>query len=423
MSQAANKLHDIQAQQSLSVEAARKNIYAVLPQIEALESINIRQALGRYLGKPIISSLNVPAHTNSAVDGYALGYADIKAGQSNFKIIGTALAGHVFAKKIASGECIRITTGAVMPEDCDTVIMQEDVTVTDESMAIDPDHQSPVHRAGQHVRQAGEDLSIGETVFSPGRKLHAGDIGLIASLGIPEVFVKRRLRVAFFSTGDELRSLGQPLKQGDVYDSNRYILYSMLTDMDCDIIDMGVIPDQPDAIRSAFQQAAENADLVLTSGGVSVGDADYVKMILDELGEINFWKLNMKPGRPLAFGQLNGATFFGLPGNPVAVMVTFFQFVIPAIRKMMGAEDLDLLTINAISQNRLKKQPGRTEFQRGILSRNQDGEMVVQSSGSQGAGILSSVSRSNCLIILDESQATIEAGDRVAVQPYINFMR
>ncbi|MBD3610805.1 MAG: molybdopterin molybdenumtransferase MoeA, partial [Gammaproteobacteria bacterium] len=246
---------------------------------------------------------------------------------------------------------------------------------------------------------------------------------LLASLGIPEVQVKRRLRVAFFSTGDELRSLGQVLGEGEIYDSNRYTLYSMLTDMDCDIIDMGVIPDQPDAIRDAFQTASINADVVLTSGGVSVGDADYVKMILDDLGKIDFWKLNMKPGRPLAFGQLNKAMFFGLPGNPVAVMVTFFQFVIPAIRKMMGEESQDELTINAICQTKLKKNPGRTEFQRGIMSRNEAGEMIVTSSGSQGAGILSSISRSNCLIILDEAQGTVEAGDTVSVQPYINFMR
>ena len=418
MEREVGHLHSVNTQTFLSVDEARRNIAAMVPRIEANVSLPIREALGRYLGQTVVSPLNVPAYDNSAVDGYALRYAELQTHGSGFRIVGTALAGHGYQGRIGTGECVRVTTGAIMPEDADTVIMQEDVTQEGEAIQINGEH-----RQGQHLRHAGEDLALGQTVFHPGRKLHAGDIGLLASLGLPEVLVKRRLRVAFFSTGDELRSIGSELQKGEIYDSNRYTLYSMLSEMDCSIIDMGVIPDQPEAIRTAFLHASNNADVIITSGGVSVGDADYVKMVLDELGQIDFWKLKMKPGRPLAFGHINKAMFFGLPGNPVAVMVTFFQFVIPALRQMMGDEAAEMLTVNAISQSRLRKQPGRTEFQRGILSRNSKGEMVVESSGSQGAGILSSISRSNCLLILDEAQGNIEPGDLVAVQPYLNFMR
>lgn len=417
MSKPVANLHTSPPQHSLSVDQAREQIFSLLPVIQGDESVAIRSALDRYLARPIVSAVDVPSHTNSAMDGYAIRGADIPAdGQTELHLIGSALAGHAYPGTVQAGECVRITTGAMVPEGCDSVVPQEDVEARGERILI-----SSHARPGAHVRQAGEDIRRGSDVFTPGHKLRPADIGLLASLGISEVKVKRPIRVAFFSTGDELRSIGEPLKEGEVYDSNRYTLYSMLTKMGCQVIDMGVVADSPDAIRTAFREASEIADVILTSGGVSVGDADYVKMVLNELGKIRFWKIKMKPGRPLAFGQLGKAVFFGLPGNPVAVMVTFYQFVRPALRKMQGEQDITDLKFNAITATALKKTEGRTEFLRGSLTLDPQGRLVVHSTGPQGSGILSSMARANCFIVMSEQQASIEAGESVEVQPFDNL--
>jgi len=314
---------------------------------------------------------------------------------------------------VRAGECVRIMTGAVLPAGADTVVMQEQVQSESDAIRVAADLQS-----GDNVRAAGEDLARGQRVLAAGRQILPPELGLLASIGLAEVPVRRRLRVAFFSTGDELRSIGQPLAPGEIYDSNRYTLYGMLARLGADVLDLGVVRDDRAATRQAFLDAAANADVIITSGGVSVGEADYVKETLEALGEIGFWQIAMKPGRPLAFGRVRGAVFFGLPGNPVSVMVTYYQFVEPALRRMMGQDDAPAATFKARCVSRLHKRPGRAEFQRGILERDADGELVVRATGQQGSGILRSMSAGNCFVILPQDSGNVEPGTLVDVQPF-----
>ena len=366
------------------------------------------------MAEDIRSHINVPTGTNSAMDGYAVNSGDIpSSGSAELSVLGTAWAGKPFGGKLTAGNCVRIMTGAIMPDGADTVIIQEDVQVTGAGIIIDG-----ATRKGDNVRQAGEDIAAGDLILTRGRRLNPADIGLIASLGIAEVCVVRRLRVAFFSTGDELRSIGETLSDGAIYDSNRYTLYGMLERMGADIIDMGVIKDDLDDLEEAFSIAAANADVLITSGGVSVGEADYIKEILAKLGKVDFWKVAIKPGRPLAFGQVGNAIFFGLPGNPVSVMVTFYEFVQPALRKMIGEDDAGILSLKARCDSRLKKRPGRVEYQRGILQKDQDGNLVVVKTGAQGSGILRSMSQANCFIILPIESSGVEPGTFVDIQPF-----
>jgi len=359
-----------------------------------------------------VPSINVPAHDNSAMDGYALRFSDLEPGETALTEIGSALAGRIFGGKVGAGECVRVMTGAVMPAGTDTVVIQE-VARKDGSRVVIPAGQ----KKAQNVRYAGEDLKAGTAVLRSGRAIAPADLGLIASLGIGEVAVKRRLKVAFFATGDELASIGAPLKEGEVYDSNRYTLHGMLTRLGCELLDMGVVRDDPAALERAFSEAAEVADVVVTSGGVSVGEADFVKSMLGNLGEVVFWKIAMKPGRPLAYGKIRGAHFFGLPGNPVSVMVTFYQFVRDALLVLMGADPvMPVPTFTATCTERLKKAPGRTEFQRGVLARGSDGRLEVRPTGEQGSGILKSMSDANCFIILGDSTGNVEPGATVEVQ-------
>lgn len=381
-----------------------------------VEKIAIRDALGRVLAEPCISPIDVPSHTNSAMDGYALAGTSLPVdGIAEFAVAGTVMAGARQAIDCQPGQCVRIMTGAPMPHGTDTVVMQEQVEVCSGGVRIDSRH-----RPGQNVRQAGEDIAAGSRVFDSGRRLRAADLGVLASLGFGELAVYRRPRVAFFSTGDELRSIGQPLADGEIYDSNRYTLHAMLTEAGVEAIDMGVVGDDPDALAQAFDAAADVADVVVTSGGVSVGEADYTKSILARRGQMSFWTIAMKPGRPLTFGRLGKAIFFGLPGNPVAVMLTFQQFVQPALRYLAGANWPQPLVLPAASAVKLKKRPGRYEFVRGILERDEGGALVVRPAGAQGSGILTSMSRANCLILLDEACAGVAAGDTVQVQPFDN---
>ena len=398
---------------SMPVDKARAYIRAYLEPVSTGERQGIRSALGRVLAQDVVSPVDVPGHDNSAMDGYAVRFDDLdKTGATRLKVVGTAFAGKPFSGRVAAGEAVRIMTGGVLPEGADSVIMQERAKAADGMVEVEA-----VAKAGANTRRAGEDLRRGEPALKKGRLMRAADIGLLASLGIGEVSVYRRLRVAFFSTGDELVSIGQPLGPGQIYDSNRYTLHGMLTRLGCEVIDMGVIRDTPEAVESAFAQAAAAADVVITSGGVSVGEADFVKQILDDLGEVLFWKIAMKPGRPLAYGRVKGAHFFGLPGNPVAVMVTFYQFVREALLHLQGQTPIaPLPTMKVVCTSPIRKAPGRTEFQRGILTQGADGQWTVRTTGDQGSGILSSMSQADCFIILGTDTGNVEAGARVDIQ-------
>jgi len=399
----------------LTVAAARDRILHALPTASGEEQVALRDALGRVLSHDVISNVDVPGHDNSAMDGYALdGDRLPQTGFVDLDVIATLPAGGRFEGRCGPGQCVRIMTGAPMPPGTDTVVMQERALLLEGGRI----RVGTGHRKGENVRHAGEDIANGSVVLPAGKRLAPADLGILASIGVGEVYVRRRVRAAFFSTGDELRGIGEPLAEGEVYDSNRYTLYGMLKRLGTEVLDMGVVRDDPTALREAFQAAADMADVVITSGGVSVGEADYTKTILEEMGEMNFWKIAMKPGRPLAFGRLDDALFFGLPGNPVAVMVTFYQFVLPALRQMESGRPWRPLVLEAVSRDELRKRPGRYEFLRGILHQNEDGSLEVESVGQQGSGILTSMSRGDCFILLDEEQGNVAAGQKVKVQPF-----
>ena len=399
---------------ALPVTAAMQRINALVAAVTDTELVPIRDALERILAEDVCSTINVPSHTNSAVDGYAIAAADLSQDTPRqLTIVGTTFAGQPYKENVQPGQCVRIMTGAKMPPGTDTVIMQEHVSLQGNVIRFNPGYKS-----GQNVRHAGEDLTIGQVAIHAGKKLTPAELGMLASMGIAEVKVRRKLRVAFFSTGDELRSLGQPLGEGEIYDSNRYTLHGMLSRLNVEIDDMGVIPDQPQAIRQAFLRASSHADVVITTGGVSVGEADYVKEIINEVGNVDFWKLAIKPGRPLAFGKINNAIFFGLPGNPVAVMVTFYQFVQPTLRRIMGQTDIAQTRFKVPCTTTLRKKPGRVEYYRGILSTDNLGQVSVRKAGMQGSGILSSMSKANCFIVLPPHSDSVEPGQLVDVEPF-----
>ncbi len=400
---------------SMPVDKARTLIRQFLTPLTATERVHIRQALGRTLAADIVSPLDVPGHDNSAMDGWAVRFADLKAaGETSLKRVGDSFAGKPFGGSIGAGETVRIFTGGVMPPGSDTVVMQERATEVPGGVVV---AAGAVTKAGQNRRFAGEDLKAGGSVFRKGQALHPAEIGMLASLGVIEIAVYRRLRVAFFSTGDELRSIGEALGAGEIYDSNRYTLHGMLTRLGCEVIDMGVVRDVPDDLERAFATAAAMADVVITSGGVSVGEADFVKLLLDKLGEVLFWKIAMKPGRPLAYGRIGAAHFFGLPGNPVSVMVTFYQFVRDALLILQGRANVEPVPMfKATLAAPIRKAPGRTEFQRGILAHDASGGWTVRTTGDQGSGILSSMSQANCFIVLGPDTGNVAAGDSVDVQ-------
>ena len=414
----AQSLHDLTAASdydpnSMPVEKARDHIRAFLSPVTAVERLNIRAALGRVLAQDVTSPVNVPQHDNSAMDGYAVRFADLKSdGETTLRIIGTSFAGKPFEGTAGRGQAVRIMTGAVIPLGADTVVQQERAKVSGEQVAL-----MPVPKKGTNTRSAGEDLRAGEAALKCGQPVRPAEIGMMASLGIGEIAVYPKLRVAFFSTGDELVAVGTPLGPGQIYDSNRYTIYGLLVRLGCEVLDMGVIRDTPEDVERAFKEAARAADVVITSGGVSVGEADYVKQILGRLGEVLFWKIAMKPGRPLAFGKIGNAHFFGLPGNPVAVMVTFYQFVRDALLHLQGQTWITPLpTQKVVCTSPIRKAPGRTEFQRGVLARDANGQWSVRTTGDQGSGILSSMSQANCFIILPTDEGNVPAGSTVDVQ-------
>jgi len=403
---------------ALSAAEARDRMLAEVAPITGREFVAVRSALGRIIAADIIAPHDVPAHDNSAMDGYAVHFASLAAdSETRLAVVGTAFAGKAFSGLVGKGQAVRIMTGAVLPAGADTVVVQEVTRVADGVVFV-PAGQ----KLGQNTRRAGEDLARGAVALAAGQKVGAAELGLIASLGIAEVEVRRRLRVAFFSTGDELASLGTPLAPGQIYDSNRYTLHALLTQLGADIIDLGVVPDVAAALEVTLNEAAQVADAIITTGGVSVGEADFIREILARLGEVKFWKLNIKPGRPMAFGRVGQAWLFGLPGNPVAVMVSYTQFALDALLRLSGLDPLPerpLLTV--LAANAIKKQPGRREYLRGRIVAV-DGRWQVKTTGNQGSGVLRSMSEANCFVVLPEECAGVQAGDTVQVQLFAGLL-
>lgn len=406
--------HDNNDPGLLHFKQAKAIILESVPALQDSQQIPIERAKGRCLAESIISPINVPALTNSAVDGYAVHSTDLpdENSISHLKIQTTVLAGQLYSTHCLAGSCVRIMTGAAMPSDLDTVIMQEHCQQNADTIIIDDRHI-----AGQNVRQAGEDILQGVTVLIAGKLLCPADIGLLASLGFTEIKVKRKLRIAIASTGDEIYNTATTPPEGGLYDSNRYSLLAALDRPDIELINLGIIRDQQGELLNRFNQAAEFADIIISSGGVSVGAADFTKMALKSSGQINFWKVAIKPGRPIAFGTIKQSLFFGLPGNPVAVLVTFYLFVLPAIEKMLGVNDKPLAPIlKARSLENMRKKSGRTEIARGIVSQTETGELEVRTTGRQGSGILSSLCMANAFILLEHDRESIKQGDWVDVQ-------
>ncbi|KJG34266.1 bifunctional molybdopterin-guanine dinucleotide biosynthesis adaptor protein MobB/molybdopterin molybdotransferase MoeA [Photobacterium angustum] len=404
---------DINPAGMLSVTQGREKILEQIKPLHNSESVNLHQALGQIVAHDILSPVNVPQHTNSAMDGYAISGDDIE--RESYHVVGQVLAGHSYDKPLEHGEAVRIMTGAPVPQGADTVIMREQAAQKGDAVTFDKTMGNI--KAGQNVRQAGEDLALGQIAVASGTTITAPELGMVASLGIDKITINKPIRVAIFSTGDEVQQPGETQKQNCIYDSNRYTLYALLTNLGCEVIDLGIIDDNEASLEKTLTQASTKADLILSSGGVSVGDADYIKTVLNKLGKINFWRINMRPGRPLAFGTIGNVPFFGLPGNPVAVMVAFLQFVEPAIRKQQGIINWQPKTHQAIAIEKLRSRSGRTEYTRGISSFDANGRLVVKSTGSQGSGILRSMSEANCLIEIAPEQVNAEIGDKVTIIP------
>lgn len=403
----------------LSVQQAR-DLLLRLPAPElATRMVPLHDALHRVLGADLVAPFDVPAHDNAAMDGYALRAADLRGdAPTRLRVAGTGLAGHAFSGELPPGSAVRIMTGAVLPAACDSVVPQELCRAADGRVEIPPG----VVRAGTNVRRRGEDLAAGLPALRAGRLLHAADLGLAASLGVGELPVRRRLRVAFLSSGDELRSIGQRLDPGSIYDSNRHTLRAMLTRLGCEALDLGLVPDDPARIEAALLRGGEQADVIISSGGVGVGDADHLGRTLARLGDVTFRNVAMRPGRPLACGVLHRAAsrpvLIGLPGNPVAVMVTFYMLVRDMLLRFMGTQPAELPLLPVLAAQALRKRPGRCEFQRARLQRLPDGRWQALSTGNQGSGVLHSMSQADGLVVLHHEQGDVAAGDTVDFLPF-----
>lgn len=395
----------------LSLEQALEQMLSVLPSPTKTETLAIHQAANRICAQDMISPINVPSFDNSAMDGYAVRLADLAQSMTLF-VAGKSFAGKPFEGEWKAQSAVRIMTGAMIPEGADAVVMQEEVNVnTDGSVTF-----TTLPKAGQNIRRIGEDVKQGDVVLKAGTKLNAASLPLLASLGIAEVDVFAPLKVAVLSTGDELVPVGQPLKQGQIYDTNRFAVKLMLEKLHCDVLDFGILPDNQAEFEKVFLTAQEQADLVITSGGVSVGEADFTKTVLEKVGQINFWKLAIKPGKPFAFGRLNKAWFCGLPGNPVSALVTFYQLVQPVIAKLSGLTYSQPARLQAVAATKLKKSPGRLDFQRGFYHVNENGQLQVQPVGFQGSHLFSSFVKSNCFIVLERERGNVEAGETVTIE-------
>ncbi|ORM98434.1 molybdopterin molybdotransferase MoeA [Pantoea septica] len=397
----------------ISLEEAQAKMLAQLQPLRDRVSVPLAEAAGRITALPVTSPIDVPPFDNSAMDGYAVRLADIQSDRP-LKIAGKAFAGAPFDGDWPAGSAVRIMTGAPVPPGCEAVVMQEETREVEGGIVIN----APV-RAGQNIRLIGEDIRRDQPVLAAGVRLGAAELPLLASLGLAEVSVLRKLRVAVFSTGDELQPVGQPLAPGQIYDTNRFAVSLMLRKLGCEVIDLGIIKDDPQALHRAFEEADRQADVVISTGGVSVGEADFTKTMLDELGVITFWKLAIKPGKPFAFGRLASSWFCGLPGNPVSAAVTFYQLVQPLLAALTGQSESPLPPrLRARAASRLKKSPGRLDFQRGIMRRSEDGELEVLSTGHQGSHIFSSFAAANCFIVLERDRGAVEPGEWVEVEPF-----
>ncbi len=401
--------------QALSADQVNQFLAKLVVPVTEHASVGIFDALGRVLADDVVSPISVPPHDNSAMDGFAFDGAALGASPLTLKVVGTAFAGKAWPGQVGPGECLKIMTGAIMPPGLDTVVPIEFVKTDGESVTLPPGVVKP----GDNRRLLGEDLMAGQPALRRGQVLGPAALGLLASLGLPTVTVVRRIRVAYFSTGDEILSLGEAPREGAVYDSNRYTVFGLLTRLGVEVIDMGVVPDEPARLEAAFRDATARADAIITSGGVSMGEADHTKAMMKQLGDVAFWRIAMRPGRPMAVGRIqqNGrsAVLFGLPGNPVAVMVTFLAFVRPALQRLMGAEATPPVLLQAKSGEAMRKKPGRTEYQRGTVVREADGSLVARTTGNQGSGVLSSMVQANGLIVLRHEQGNVAVGDTVEV--------
>lgn len=396
----------------LPIQAAvYKMLNQVIPIIQS-EQIDLEEALGRVLAEDVVSNINVPPHDNSAMDGYAMRCEDL-IDTKQLILAGTALAGKPFKETVLAGQCIKIMTGAVIPTGTDSVVMQENTEIENDTIIF-----NQIPEQGNSVRKAGEDIQQGQVVVTKGTKITAPYLAVIASVGIAEISVIRHIKVGLIATGDELTSPGQTLSHGAIYESNRYALTALLSTLPVVIFDFGIVKDDKVDLKAIFEQAGSHCDLVLSCGGVSVGDADYVKEILDELGTINFWKVAIKPGKPFAFGQLGNAWFCGLPGNPVSSYVTFEQLVTPVIQKLSGQTLSATPHFVAKAASVIKKRPGRTDYQRGIFYRDEQGDLWVKTNGKQGSGIMSSIANANCYMVLDQDAGDVKLGESVNIQPF-----
>ncbi|MBN9371260.1 MULTISPECIES: gephyrin-like molybdotransferase Glp [unclassified Hydrogenophaga] len=404
--------------QALTAERVNAFLARLVEPITDTEDVGIFEALGRVLAEDVVSPISVPPHDNSAMDGFAFDGAALGSSPLVLRCQGTAFAGKAWAHPVGAGECLKIMTGAIMPAGLDTVVPIEFVRVDGDTVTIPPGVVKP----GDNRRFIGEDLMAGQPALRRGQVLGPAALGLVASLGLPTVRVRRRARVAYFSTGDEILSLGEAPREGAVYDSNRYTVFGLLTRLGVEVIDMGVVPDRPARLEAAFRDAAARADAVITSGGVSMGEADHTKAMMKQLGDVAFWRIAMRPGRPMAVGRITdgakSAVLFGLPGNPVAVMVTFLAFVRPALQRLMGADVAPPVLLQARSGEAMRKKPGRTEYQRGTVERAADGTLVARTTGNQGSGVLSSMVQANGLIVLRHDQGNVAVGDTVEVMVF-----
>ena len=442
---------ELQGYDPQALKAADVNAFLdrLVEPVTATEELPLFNALGRVLARDVVSPISVPPHDNSAMDGYAFAGAQLAKGQPlTLRVVGTALAGKAWAGSVAAGECVKIMTGAIMPTGLDTVVPQEFTTSTTTDGGEHITIAADVLQLGDNRRFKGEDLMEGGVALARGELLTPAALGLVASLGLPTVTVVRRLRVAYFSTGDEILSLGEAPREGAVYDSNRYTVFGLLTRLGVEVIDLGVVRDEPALLEAAFRQAAQQADAIITSGGVSVGEADHTRTMMKKLGDVAFWRIAMRPGRPMAVGRIAdagfeektastaqppspdsyqnssnthsgaGAVLFGLPGNPVAVMVTFLAFVRPALLRMMGSTRATAPLLRAVSTEAMRKKPGRTEYQRGLVTTAPDGTLQVCTTGNQGSGVLSSMVQANGLIVLHHGQGNVAVGDAVDVMVF-----
>ena len=404
----------------LSLEEARDRLLAAVRSVTERETVPLRDGLDRILAEDLLADRAVPPADNSAMDGYALRCADWPA-EGGLALAGTATAGAPFKGALPAGHCVRIMTGALVPDGCDAVIMQEECDLSGQGCTARV-HLRRAPRPGENIRRAGEDIAVGDGLLDAGRRLRPADLGLLASLGLSAVEVLRRPRVALLSTGSELREPGEPLAEGQIYDSNRYLLTAMLRRLDVAITDLGICADTPERLQAVLESAARGHDVVIASGGVSVGEADHTRRVLDRIGRVDAYKVAMKPGKPFTFGTLGEALFLGLPGNPVSATVTFHQLALPALRQLAGERSGESpLLVPARAAAPLRKKPGRADFQRAVLFADGDGHRVA-TTGSQGAGGLSSVTRANAFIRLEAERGDVAAGDTVSVLPFDRWL-